>query len=242
MSGLLVVNEVFGPVFQGEGKNIGMPCFFLRLSGCNLSCVWCDTPYTWDWTGKNGKVYLPSEESHKMSAEEVLHILAEKQGGFFGVPSFNLVISGGEPMLQQTSMIPLVSALQARDWWVEIETAGTLPPLPDFTPDQFTVSLKLDNSGNSLKKRYNQRAVDAFVESRKAVFKFVVSNVSDFDEIDELVAKHMIPKEIIYVMPEGITEDAVKSHAQTVAQNVIRRGWKLTTRLQILLYGNQRGT
>lgn len=238
---MIAVNEVFGVTFQGEGKNIGMPCFFLRLSGCNQACVWCDTPYTWDWTGKNGKKYDLKTESHSMTPLDIINQLSDLMPVYATPHNFNLVISGGEPMLQQKNLIPLIDKLHEMGWWIEIETAGSIAPIEGFEPDQFTVSLKLQNSGNPIGLRYNPNAINAFVDNKKSVFKFVVSDIGDFDEINSLVIGHLIDEKLVYIMPEGINKDTIEIHSQKVAEMTIERGYNLTTRLQILLYGNRRG-
>lgn len=243
MNEMLQTSEVFGAVFQGEGKNIGLPCFFLRLAGCNLHCRWCDSAFTWRFTDRyphdSDKVYDKQQEVHPMTMEQVLEKLLALQAINPAVKS--LVISGGEPMLQQKALIPLVNFLCGLGWWVEIETAGTVAPLPEFIPDQFTVSLKLENSGNSKGERCNSKAIDVFVKEPNTVFKFVVTHLSDLDEIDRLVQIYSIPADRIYLMPEGIDAQTIQTHAQAVARETIARGWRLTTRMQILLYGNQRG-
>src|SRR5919204_789570 len=90
--GCLSVAEVFGPTFQGEGPSLGRLCGFVRLGGCNLQCTWCDTPYTWDWTGVTGRAYDPRVELKQHSTSDVL---AELDA--MGVPM--VVITGGAPPL-----------------------------------------------------------------------------------------------------------------------------------------------
>lgn len=233
----LAVNEIYDtPTFQGEGKNLGMPCYFLRLAGCNLACSWCDTPYAWDWKGVNGKAYDIREELHPLHVSDVVDTL-ERQGEETKIR--NLVISGGEPMLQQAALSTLIFALKTRGWWVEIETAGTRVPSPHNCADQFTVSLKLANSGNDVKKRRIPDAIHAFAKDSRSVFKFVVSSLSDFDEIDMLVRTYNLHP--VYIMPEGKDENNINKHLQAVTVQALARGYYLTTRLQVLLYGNQRG-
>src|SRR5260370_42452272 len=77
-AGQLAISEIFGPTFQGEGSSIGRYCYFLRLAGCNQHCAWCDTSYTWDWTGRNGIKYDPKEEVYKYSVEAVIDELYTK--------------------------------------------------------------------------------------------------------------------------------------------------------------------
>lgn len=233
----LVVNEIFGPTMQGEGKNLGMPCFFLRLGGCNQHCIWCDTPYTWDWTGRNGTKYDPKLELHPMEPEAVLAHLIER-GDATGI--HNLVVSGGEPMLQWHALKLVTTALRASGWYVEMETAGSIEPPTAELVDQFTVSVKLSNSGNSAKVRINPEAIRFFAKSGRSVFKFVVTAPEDFEEIDALVKEYGLRP--VYIMPEGITAENVQAHARSVTAAALERGYHLTTRLQILTYGNQRGT
>lgn len=230
----LVVSEIFGPTFQGEGPSLGARCSFLRLGACNLACSWCDTPYTWDWTGRNGKRYDPQVELRRLSLDAVWQELS-------GRGTSMLVISGGEPLLQQPALIPLLRRCREAAWRVEIETAGTLAPLRDLSAlvDQFNVSLKLSNSGNAPADRYRPDAVETLATTGKAIWKFVATAPEDLDEVSELVDRHGLHP--VYIMPEGITADAILLASQRLAEPVLARGWNLTTRLHVLIYGNRRG-
>src|SRR5882762_8325214 len=112
-SGQLAVSEIFGPTWQGEGSSIGKRCYFLRLGGCNQHCVWCDTPYTWDWTGRNGTVYDPKREIRKYTPDDIVAELNrmlpdwELNDDWRRMNPKMLVISGGEPMLQQKRLVTL---------------------------------------------------------------------------------------------------------------------------------------
>lgn len=230
----LLVSEIFGPTFQGEGPSLGRRCVFLRLGACNLHCRWCDTPYTWDWTGRNGTVYNPQKELQRLDVCAVWESLRA-----LGVEM--LVVSGGEPMLQQASLLPLLESAAQSRWWIEIETAGTIVPELGVVSrvSQFNVSPKLGNSGNSLQKSYRPAVLDAFQATGKAVWKFVAEEVSDLDEIGNLVQRHSLTP--VYVMPEGVHRDVIGARSQALAEPVLSRGWNLTTRLHILLYGDRRG-
>ncbi len=233
-AGRLVVSEIFGPTFQGEGPSLGRRCAFLRLGGCNLHCRWCDTAYTWDWTGRNGVRYDPGGELRKVTVEAVWADL-EARGADM------LVVSGGEPLLQQAALRGVLEAARARGWWIEVETAGTIAPDPETARlvDRFNVSPKLDNSGNSPAERYRPQVLDALQATGKAVWKFVAIEPGDLPEVGAIVERHRLAP--VYVMPEGTTAEAVGRHAQALAEEVLRRGWSMTTRLQILLYANRRG-
>lgn len=230
----LAVAEMFGPTFQGEGPSIGRRCSFLRLSGCNLRCQWCDTPYTWDWRGLTGHAYRPGEETQVLDVKAVLNWIAAQGTDM-------LVVTGGEPLLQQRALTPLLHECSNLGLRIEVETAGTILPLDAITHDvsQFNVSPKLANSGNQLGKRFRSAALDRLQGTGKAVWKFVVTDLSDLEEVDELVAQHhLFP---IYVMPEGTDPQTVLARSRELAAPILARGWNLTSRLHILLYGNRRG-
>lgn len=118
----LNISEIFGPTAQGEGPWTGRPCVFLRLSGCNLTCSWCDSKYTWDW-----EHYDRAEESHRLRLEEV----AESVAGFLPPTPARLVVTGGEPLVQAFTLskfLPLVREhLGDRLAGVDLETNGTRP-------------------------------------------------------------------------------------------------------------------
>ena len=231
---VLMVSEVFGPTFQGEGPSLGQRCSFLRLGGCNLHCTWCDTPYTWDWTGRNGRKYDPRVELKPMSIGGIWSDLVQRGADM-------LVISGGEPLLQQARLVPLLELAQAAGWWVEIETAGTIAPLRSVVDlvSAFNVSPKLNNSGNEQSDRYRPLALEALQDTGKVNWKFVVRAIDNLTEVDELVVRHSLKP--VYIMPEGITPEQLISHSRAIAEQVLARGWRLTTRLHVFLYGNQRG-
>lgn len=219
----LVVSEVFGPTLQGEGPSIGRRCGFVRLGRCNLACTWCDTPYTWDWSR-----FDPAVELHRMDPADVVARVEAMD-----VPM--VVVSGGEPLLQQSGLSELLLALSPRR--IEVETAGTIAPSPELVGlvDQFNVSPKLANSGNPVDKRHKPEVLRAFQETGKAVFKFVVTGVHELDE----VARFGVAP--VWVMPEGTTPEAVRRGLAALADAVIERGWNLTTRLHVELWGDKRG-
>lgn len=230
----LVVSEIFGPTFQGEGPSLGLRCCFLRLGACNLACRWCDTPYTWDWAGRNGTRYDPQVELRRLSPDAAWQELSGKETSM-------LVISGGEPLLQQPALVPLLRRCREAAWRVEIETAGTIAPLRELAAqvDQFNVSLKLSNSGNAVADRHRPDSVEALAATGKAIWKFVATDPEDLDDVAGLVSRHGLHP--VYIMPEGITADTILLSSQRLAEPVLARGWNLTTRLHVLIYGNRRG-
>lgn len=227
--GELVVAEVFGPTFQGEGPSTGRRAAFVRLGRCNLDCVWCDTPFTWDWDR-----FDPAAELRRAT---VLSVLADLEAM---TPEI-VVITGGEPMLQQRHLVPLLEGCVQRGWPVEIETNGTIVPQHGLLDrvHQWNVSPKLANSGVPLDKRIRPDALDALVASRRAVFKFVVASEADLDEVAELVAAHALRP--VWIMPEGTDPTVLLERARALAQPVLDRGWNLAGRLHVLLWGDERG-
>lgn len=225
MSSLVAVNEMFGPTVQGEGKDIGMPAMFLRLAGCNLKCVWCDSAYSWDKT--RGLTIT------RMSCLEIHSKLTGMAGSVR-----NLVLTGGEPMLQQRAVDDLLCSLHREGWWIEIETAGTIAPFRFDRANLYTVCLKLENSNNPLEDRIKPDVIRAFQQSGRAVFKFVAQSEKDFPEIKTLVDTYGLNP--VYIMPEGITGEAIKASLLRIITPTIEHGYNLTTRLQVQIYDNRR--
>ena len=221
----LVVSEVFGPTFQGEGPTLGRRAAFVRLGRCNLTCRWCDSAFTWDWDRFDPTVEL--------TRRPVGDIVAEVDA--MGVD--RVVLTGGEPLLQQRHLGPFLDACAARGWTVEIETNGTIAPSADIAANvaQFNVSPKLPNSGVDAARAIVPDALAALAATGKAAFKFVVTGPDDLEEIARLGV------EPVYVMAEGTTPDAVLATTRAVADEVAARGWHLTTRLHVLLWGDERG-
>jgi 7-carboxy-7-deazaguanine synthase len=225
----LVVSEVFGPTLQGEGPSAGQAAAFVRLGRCNLACTWCDTPYTWDWERHD-----PAEELTTMPVTDVVARLEA-----MGVRL--LVVTGGEPLLQQRHLPPLLEAAKARGWAVEVETAGTLAPSAAVDlVDRFNVSPKLANSGMAVERRYKPDVLRVFQASGRAVFKFVVTGPAELDEVEAMVADCGLDP--VWVMPEGTDAATLLDRMQALAPHVVARRWNLTPRLHVLLWGDRRGT
>jgi 7-carboxy-7-deazaguanine synthase len=225
----LAVSEVFGPTLQGEGPTAGRRAGFLRLARCNLDCSWCDTPYTWDW-----KRFDPATEVHRRSVDDVVAQLD-------AMSVDRVVVTGGEPLLQQRALEPLLDALGTRGWAVEIETNGTIEPSATTTGvvTQFNVSPKLANSGVPWERRIDAAVLRALVDTGKAIFKFVVTGPADLDEVAGLVEQHRLAP--VWLMPEGTTAAAIVEGARAIAPQAIERGWNLGTRLHVVLWGDERG-
>jgi organic radical activating enzyme len=227
----LLVAETFGPTLQGEGPSCGQQALFLRLSRCNLSCPLCDTPYTWDW-----QRFDVMAETYRLTALDILDWA-------LGYPTELLVITGGEPLLQQDLLVPLVAALAAAGRRVEVETNGTIAPAAALVEAvaRFNVSPKLASfaASGDAQRRINPGALRALVATGRAVFKFVVSNLTDLDEIAELQRRFDLRP--VWVMPEGTTTERLLEVMRALADEVVSRGWHLSTRLHVMLWGDARG-
>jgi 7-carboxy-7-deazaguanine synthase len=246
---MLKVNEIFGPTIQGEGPAAGRHCMFVRLANCNLECTWCDTPYTWAFSeSKKAKLEKPyeghkSDEIHNMSEDLVFEQLC-RLWPMRSHPTI-VVISGGEPLMQAEMLEPLVGMLRSLNHRVHIETAGTLFPtaLLSTVVDTYVVSPKLAHSGNILSKRWKPEVLSYFGALGKAWFKFVVRNVSDIEECDELVLESGITPSRVMLMPEGTTAEALLNteRNEVLVEEAVKRGWGFSFRSHILLWGDKRG-
>ena len=230
--------EIFHTL-QGEGRTLGTPSVFLRLSLCNLHCHWCDTPYTWNWENTP----WPHQDNTKFKKEEqILELTPQEIAPLIDQHSCpNLVITGGEPLLQQdelTHLIPLLKNITH----IEIETNGTQVPSEelDSLVHQYNVSPKLANSGMDEKKRLHPEALTYFKQSQKANFKFVIQDQTDLDELLHLQAQYQIPPSKITLMPEGRDSATLQTRTQWLAQLCLTHGFHLTPRLHVQLWQNQR--
>lgn len=245
----LLVNEIFGPTWQGEGPQRGQLSAFVRLGTCNLACWWCDTPYAVFYDQRkadkhwNKKVYDPKVELHRMTSTEIVDKVESL------VPYNTLVVfSGGEPAIQQEGIAEVIRIFDERLWnRFAIETAGTLP-LHELTRSlklpaslHVTVSPKLENSCNDKKDRYKPDVLKGLSYSG-ATFKFVVTSVSDYEEVHAIIKECDITPGQVWIMPEGTHWDDLLDHAAEIAPYALKQGWNFTLRDHILIFGNKRGT
>lgn len=230
----MLISEIFHSI-QGEGSLAGVPSIFIRTSGCNLRCVWCDTPYA-SWN--------PSGE--EMSVEQIL----EKIDHY---PAAHVVLTGGEPMVAR-EMPRLAAALRERGKHLTIETAGTIAP-HGIACDLASLSPKLAHStpteaqagpwsARHEKTRWQPEIIRAWINHSDYQLKFVVTNQADVEEIISLLeAAHInVPAHKILLMPQGIDATVLHQSAQLVAELCKQHGFRYTPRLHIDLYGNTMGT
>lgn len=212
---------------QGEGPLLGQRAVFVRFSRCNLSCKWCDSARTWDWHN-----FDPRRETHRARVRDIATWVTAQDVDL-------MIVTGGEPMVQQAVLAEL--ARSCSPVRVQVETNGTLAPIPEVANavDLFVVSPKLANSGVEFSKRIVPTALGALTATGRAQWKFVVTDLADLNEIGRLADEYGLSP--IWVMPQGTTAAAVLDGQRAVADGVLARGWNLTTRLHILLWGDERG-
>ncbi len=225
----MFISEVFHSV-QGEGRYTGVPSTFIRTSGCNLRCWFCDTPHT-SWSPEG------SERSMDSLIEEVQTNDSE-----------HVVITGGEPMLVP-DVQELTRLLHDDGRCITIETAGTVDL--DVTADLMSISPKLSNStpvNTDWQKRHDDRrdrpdVIQRLITDYDYQLKFVVDAPADLAEIEQwLVRFPRVSGENVYLMPQGVDIDVLNAKLEWIGPEATRRGWRVSKRLHIELFGNTRGT
>lgn len=224
------VSEVFLSL-QGEGVLAGMPSWFVRVSGCNLRCGFCDTPYT-SWEARGEHRTVAQLFAQIQTAPQVRHV----------------VVTGGEPAIVRGT-VSLCEVLRRNGYHVTVETAGTVYD-PQLQADLYSVSPKLANStpdDPAWRERHEATRIDldaltAFVRTGAYQLKFVVSSADDLRELDALVAKLGAAPERVLLMPEGTDVAQIDAVAHWLGPECIRRGYRFCDRLHVRLYGDTPGT
>jgi organic radical activating enzyme len=215
------VAEVFYSI-QGEGATAGRPAVFVRLQGCSVGCVWCDTKYSWDPEAGRA-VDLPA--------------LVDEAATF---PCRRAVVTGGEP-LESPLFVPLLRGLAGRGFVIEVETSGIVSPPPSVDRAiQWNVSVKLAGSGVDEARRISPEAIRGFL-ARDAWWKFVVTNDTDVSEVLQLAERFALPRARILLQPEAVSREDLLERAPGVAEACKRHGFGFSPRLHVLLWGAKRG-
>lgn len=231
----MLISEIFHSL-QGEGQLAGVPSVFVRTSGCNLRCNWCDTPYA-SW----------QPEGVPMEVAAVVAAVA-------GHPARHVVLTGGEPMIAP-GIHALAAALQGHGYHVTIETAATVPP-GGIACDLASLSPKLAHSAPDARLDDTWRRRHAELRWQPAVvadwiaaapdyqLKFVVRSEADVAELEAMLRETggVIPPAKVLLMPEGVTVEALRAKAGWLGELCKARGYRYAPRLHIELYGNRRGT
>jgi 7-carboxy-7-deazaguanine synthase len=224
------ISEIFYSI-QGEGMLTGVPSVFVRTSGCNLRCVWCDTPYT-SW----------APEGTEMSLEEILTAVRQ-------YPGRHAVVTGGEPMIAP-QIVELTHALQRLGLHITIETAGTV--YHPVVCDLMSISPKLANStplereggrwaAQHERLRYQAEGLRQLMANYEYQLKFVVASPDDMAEIARMLEETRADRARVVLMPEGITPEAIRERAPWLTEICKREGFRYSPRLHIDLWGNRRG-
>jgi 7-carboxy-7-deazaguanine synthase len=228
------ISEIFHSV-QGEGELAGVPSVFVRTSGCNLRCIWCDTPYaSWNPVGD------------EISVDDLVERVC-------AYPARHIVLTGGEPMIARDIHF-LAARLRGLGKHITIETAGTVPP-DGIACDLASVSPKPAHSTPTAgtldptwiakheSTRWRPDIVNQWVRNYPFQLKFVFRTEGDLTEIDEMInAVGDIPPDKVLLMPEGTNQDVLRTRQRVLVETCKRRGYRYCSRLHIDLFGNQRGT
>ena len=228
---------------QGEGKTMGIPAVFIRLQACNIMCggygtqkdgelhngaTWrCDTIEVWT-------------KGMKKSIEEATELI-EKEYGEVLKKGAHLIWTGGEPLLQQHAICEIMTLLYNKGItpFVEVETNGTLLPIEKFDGwiDLYNVSPKLANSGVPYDKRIKREVLDYYEYKDNAIFKFVITNEDNWEEVKEL----NLNKDQLFLMPSASNIEELKETQKIVVEIAIREVIKFNTRLQIEIWNETTG-
>jgi 7-carboxy-7-deazaguanine synthase len=231
----MLISEIFHSL-QGEGLLTGVPSVFVRTSGCNLRCNWCDTPYA-SW----------NPEGETRSLVQIMAAIDDHP------TTRHVVLTGGEPMIAK-DIRALAAAVRAGGRHITIETAATIAP-DGIACDLASLSPKLLNSapddrlGPAWRRkhealRWQPDVVRAWIDAYPFQLKFVVAAPADVDEIEGMLASlhREIPRDRVLLMPEGTTLERIRERAAWLGELCKARGYRYAHRLHVELYGNKRGT
>ena len=225
------ISEIFYSI-QGEGSLAGVPSVFVRTSGCNLRCVWCDTPYT-SWNPEGEELPLDA------IIEKVAAFQAACQPGY-------AVVTGGEPMIAP-GIVELTRRLRDRGMHVTVETAGTV--FAEVACDLISVSPKLSNStppgsfaAQHERLRIQPDILSRLISSFDYQLKFVIAKPEDVAEAVALTRQLGADNRKVILMPEGVDTTVLRERSVWLAEICKQQGFRYGPRLHVDLYGNRRGT
>lgn len=234
MSSSFLLNEIYS-CLQGEGPKLGHPALLVRFQICNLRCSWCDTSYT----------HTAQSDSLAKKFRIELSELVQKIKSF---PETHLILTGGEPTLQN---LGLLMRTLGNSYSAEVESNGTRIPHKhiagflesDYDLMQWNISPKFSNANEGIVEESLMHWSSLSHKHKKVFFKFVIRKA--FCEIDmketlALVEEYNIPRDRIFLMPEGVSVESQIGNVWLVDQ-CLKYGFKYTPRLHILMYGNKRG-
>jgi 7-carboxy-7-deazaguanine synthase len=222
----LKIAELFYSL-QGEGSLVGVPSVFVRTSGCNLRCSWCDTPYT-SW----------QPEGTELSLDQILDEVRAH-------PARHVVVTGGEPMIAP-EILPLTERLRDAGLHITVETAGTV-----FKPvacDLMSISPKLANStpegpfrAQHERLRIQTDVLAELMARYEHQLKFVIARAEDLDEVRTIVASLRADAARVILMPEGVEPAVLRERSVWLAELCKEEGYRFSPRLHVDLWGSKRG-
>ncbi len=224
------ISEIFYSI-QGEGTLLGVPSVFVRTSGCNLRCVWCDTPYT-SWAPEGGD----------MTVDQIV----EAVGKF---PAEHVVVTGGEPMIAP-QVVELTQVLRERGLHITIETAGTVNA--PVACDLMSISPKLKNSvplerdggrwaAQHERTRWQPAVLKQLVSAYEYQLKFVMADPQDIEEVEAMRKALNAPRAKVLLMPEGTNAETIRQRGLWLAEICKEHGYRFSPRLHVDLWGDKRG-
>jgi 7-carboxy-7-deazaguanine synthase len=221
------IAEIFYSV-QGEGSLVGVPSVFVRTSGCNLRCAWCDTPYT-SW----------NPEGEDLALSEILARVASFPA------ARHVVLTGGEPMIA-AGIIELSQQLRERGLHITVETAGTV--FTELACALMSISPKLSNStpeglyqAHHEKLRMQPGVLRRLMREYDYQLKFVIAREEDVGEARDVIANLDAPAEKVILMAEGVSAEILRERGLWLAELCKQYGYRFSPRLHVDLYGNKRG-
>ncbi len=228
----LSIAEMFCDTLQGEGINAGMVSTFLRVRGCTLECVWCDTLEVWRY----GNEYTFDEIFEMFESVNLIEKFRNGQ---------SLVLTGGSPLKQQFALTLFIQNFIGKYGFkphIQVENEGTLMPSDDFASlvDVWNNSPKLSNSGMKERVRLKPDIIKYLSERPNSWFKFVIANADDWKEIERDYLPHLRKDQII-LMPEGVTQEELSVSREWVADMAIENGVRYSDRMHIILWNKKTG-
>jgi hypothetical protein len=230
----LVIAEMFADTIQGEGVNAGVVSTFIRLQGCTLQCVWCDTLDVWPI----GNEYSFDEIFEMFESIDLIEKFKNNQ---------HLILTGGSPLKQQRRLVAFLEAFYNKYSflpYIEIENESVLMPDVDLAPliTCWNNSPKLANSGMKERARYKPEVIKDLAQRQNSWFKFVVAQESDWQEIEkDYLQPGLIQRSQIILMPEGQTQEELSKTREMAADVVIREGVRFSDRLHVTIWNKKTG-
>jgi 7-carboxy-7-deazaguanine synthase len=228
----LAISEMFCDTLQGEGVNMGVVSTFLRVQGCTLECVWCDTLEVWRF----GNEYTYEEIFALFESADLINKFKDGQ---------NLILTGGSPLKQQVQLTEFIHAFISRYGfkpYIQVENEGVLMPTPEFTSlvDVWNNSPKLSNSEMKERARFKPEVIKYLSSLPDSWFKFVITSKEDWAEICSTYLPY-ISREQIILMPEGVTQEELSKNREFVADMAIEHRVRYCDRLHVILWNKKTG-